>query len=36
MTFLKLVGKDKLLKYSQEIRNYDRIKYLVDVYEKYR
>ena len=36
MTLLKLVGKEKLLKYSQEIGNYDRIKYVIDIYEKYK
>ena len=36
MTLLKLVGKDKLLKYSQEVGNYKRIKHLIDIYEKYR
>ena len=36
VTLLKLVGKKSLLKYSQEIGNYKRIKHLIEVYEKYK
>jgi predicted membrane-bound dolichyl-phosphate-mannose-protein mannosyltransferase len=32
----KMIGKEKLLKYAKEINQENRIKHLIDIYEKYK
>jgi hypothetical protein len=32
----KMIGKEKLLKYAKEINEENRIKHLIDIYEKYK
>jgi hypothetical protein len=34
VTLIKLVGKENLLKYAKETGNYDRVKKLIDIYER--